>query len=90
MQSLIATGPLSLALLASSPDDLTALRHAYSVAISAVMIAGTVTIGMAIRMTLGIQHVNLVKVSRGRKESEQQEPLGEQEQSGGKVGNGKS
>lgn len=65
-EAVIASGALNLTSLTTSPPVLHGLRHAYSRALSAVMICATAAIGISVLATLGMQRVNLVKVSRGR------------------------
>ncbi|KAL9629073.1 MAG: hypothetical protein Q9204_005485 [Flavoplaca sp. TL-2023a] len=65
-EAVIEAGALNLAQLTRSSEVLHELRQAYGHAISAVMICATVTICVSILATLGMQRLNLVKISRDR------------------------
>ncbi|KAL9011752.1 MAG: hypothetical protein Q9180_009162 [Flavoplaca navasiana] len=65
-EAVIEAGTLNLGQLTRSSEVLHELRQAYGHAISAVMICATVTICVSILATLGMQRLNLVKISRDR------------------------
>ncbi|KAL8885538.1 MAG: hypothetical protein Q9192_006629 [Flavoplaca navasiana] len=65
-EAVIEAGALNLGQLTRSSEVLHELRQAYGHAISAVMICATVTICVSILATLGMQRLNLVKISRNR------------------------
>ncbi|KAL8755570.1 MAG: hypothetical protein Q9184_004761 [Pyrenodesmia sp. 2 TL-2023] len=65
-QAVIEAGALNLDALTDSRDILHELRQAYGMAISTIMICATATICVSILATLGMQRLNIVKVSRDR------------------------
>lgn len=65
-QAVIQAGALNLQTLTSSSATLYGLRKAYGLAISATMICATVTIGISVFTTLGMQPLNLKAISRER------------------------
>lgn len=69
-QAVIASGALNLKALTSSPSILYGLRQAYRLAISSIMVFATVAICISILATLGMQRLNLVKISRDRELAE--------------------
>ncbi|KAL8698458.1 MAG: hypothetical protein Q9224_001844 [Gallowayella concinna] len=73
-ERVIEAGALNLGELTKSSTVLHELRQAYGHAISAVMICATVAICVSILATLGMQRLNLVKISRDREAAKVMEP----------------
>lgn len=65
-KAVVEAGALNLGTLTDSRRILHELRQAYGQAISAVMICATVTICASILAALGMQRLNIVKISRDR------------------------
>lgn len=65
-KAVVASGALDLHSLTTSSSALHGLRQAYGLAISAIMKCATVTICISIMATLGMQRLNLVKISKER------------------------